>query len=577
MPYKKYIPRVLIFSFYLIILLRYLIFVANYGGIEYDSGWFLSVARGLSERGTVATKVNPLLTENRISPSLWGRIGVQDKNGYVFLPAANSVGFGYFLPQSIILKVFGFGYWQARFWPIITSILLIFLLAYIAYKLGDFFAALIMAFVFWSFPQIFVNFFFEAFSEQTALLYMLFGIFVLSSVKDKVNIAKIILGGLLLGLAATTKILMIIFFPIIYLIFIVTLNNCSRFIKIVLLLVLIAFSLLPILGYESYKYWYISSQLGSDSYKAIQKDAQTHLSGSGSGMLMMREFMSKSGERTRLVNELRKDIGVKLWLWNELFGVDNISKYYFWIVIALIMPIVSYRFWRKNQLFLYLILVPFAQWVWFLILADTPWARYVFPSIIITYVTLSASIGIFISKFIQNTKDRNSLVAAAIIFSFIALPFFYHHKYVYPSLSIDWFNNLYTKTSISPLVGFPALSIFDLKQQKQAVEYITKNTSTNDKIIVDGEYIAPEIVALTNRSSLVVDRFINNYSKYKNNKNYLVLGPHLVGKYSRDKSFSKLAFVKSNYCGNESMQNDGYFVCRISNAKISLLINKQKN
>ena len=55
-------------------LVRVIAFANVYGGIEHDSGWFLSVSRSLAEQGTYTTLVSTI-----VNPNVVGDINIDQK------------------------------------------------------------------------------------------------------------------------------------------------------------------------------------------------------------------------------------------------------------------------------------------------------------------------------------------------------------------------------------------------------------------------------------------------------------------------------------------------------------------
>jgi len=124
--FKKHFLKIYLGLTVILFLARMVLFAGEFGGIEHDSGWYLGVARNLAERGIYASYTNTT-TSGGVGafPSIHGRFSVQDKNGFSYFPAGVTAGPGYIIPEAMIIKVFGFGWWQARAWPIITLGLLL--------------------------------------------------------------------------------------------------------------------------------------------------------------------------------------------------------------------------------------------------------------------------------------------------------------------------------------------------------------------------------------------------------------------------------------------------------------------
>src|SRR3990167_7690110 len=125
-------------------LLRSVFFATHIGGVEHDSGWYLGVARNLAQRGIYASYTNTVTEAMKGTyPSIHGRVSVQDDNGFVYFPAGVTVGPGYIIPEALILKLFGYGWWQFRAWPLLAFMGLLILTFLIIWQVGGLLALIL--------------------------------------------------------------------------------------------------------------------------------------------------------------------------------------------------------------------------------------------------------------------------------------------------------------------------------------------------------------------------------------------------------------------------------------------------
>ncbi|MCP4371887.1 MAG: hypothetical protein GY797_27785, partial [Deltaproteobacteria bacterium] len=114
---NKNIQWVLIVIPILYHLIRLITFVNVYGGLEHDSGWSLGTSRLLAETGSYASIVSSV-----VDPTPGGNLNVhnrykvQDEAGRIYF-APDSIGPGAIIPNAIIIKLFGPGFWQYRAGP----------------------------------------------------------------------------------------------------------------------------------------------------------------------------------------------------------------------------------------------------------------------------------------------------------------------------------------------------------------------------------------------------------------------------------------------------------------------------
>jgi len=118
-------------------LVRVITFANVYGGIEHDSGWFLTVSRSLAERGTYTTLVSTI-----VDPTVPGDINIdfkfniQDRDGRIWFFTGSGTGPASIVPNAIILKIFGYNFWALRAGPLLFYVLLLLLIALSLYRLG---------------------------------------------------------------------------------------------------------------------------------------------------------------------------------------------------------------------------------------------------------------------------------------------------------------------------------------------------------------------------------------------------------------------------------------------------------
>ena len=552
------------------IVLRLGVFVAHHGGVEYDSGWFLSVARTLAQHGVYATTVNPLLTEQTISPSLWGRIGVQDTRGLVYFPAANSVGLGYTMPTALILKLWGSGYWQYRAWPMITFSALIILLLSIARKHGGIVAAVALAVMLWAYPQLSIHFFFEAFSEQIATLFLLLSAVLIARESERTR--AIIGGGLSVGIACSTKTIFLLFVPATIGLLFFTLRRDSWRTRLKLSAFFCTMAIVPYILMQMYTTVYMRQTFGVRAHEAVQRDAMLHMQGNGSGISVLRDMIADAPTRMKTIESVRRTMTTRIPVWREIFGVRPNTAY--WIFFIIMPPIVFLAIRRRSTILIFLTTAPLIPWLWFLIFADSAWGRYMYPSILFAF-TASA---IAMNQVMKSVRTERSLAMGALMVGIVIMFLRFlmgDRAYMRPDLSQRWMNEQHVISSARPVFGFPALYLFDLAPQQDAVVYITRHTQADDRIVVFGDYLAPELSALPGRVTVVMERFLAGYeTRYKQQNNFLVLGPHLVGTFKRPGTETRVQEAREDYCSDTLLLNDGYLVCKLSDKKIRARIAK---
>ncbi len=396
---KKYIYIAVTSLFFIA---RLFLFISTQDvGVEHDSGWYLGIARNVAERGIYASYVNTIATSDRAGsfPSIHGRFSSQDKDGFVYFPAGVTVGPTYMFPESLFLKLFGYGWVQYRLWPFIAFCLLVPLLFYVVLQVGSVFALLFFQAWLWFYPQILLNQSYEALSEHIALLCLLSGfIFLQKAFLSPKKILYLGLSGLFLGLSVQTKnvyALGVIFSVIAVLYFSTDIWKKERLKYVALFLFFLA---LPTFFFELYRFIVLFSQFGLIGYWQNNIDIKRTWESGGSGTIILR-----TGINPRFVYN-------KLAVWKHL-GVDTFA--FVWPLI-----LASPSFKKKNSfLFWNIFFSTIIFFTWFGLLSSTGWFRHIFPAAIMGMILISSSLeGIFTHVI----KSKKKFLVSSFLLVFIS-------------------------------------------------------------------------------------------------------------------------------------------------------------
>ncbi len=167
-------------------LIRIIAFINVYGGIEHDGGWMLSISRSLAEYGQYTTLVSTLP-----DPNAPGGVGVDQKfdiqaeDGRIWFFTGNGIGPASIIPDALVLKIFGTGFWALRAGPLIFYTLFLLLAAYILYQLAGLGAILLFHAYLFFYPHISIFLSYEAMGEVPSMFYILLAYIVFGAVLQK--------------------------------------------------------------------------------------------------------------------------------------------------------------------------------------------------------------------------------------------------------------------------------------------------------------------------------------------------------------------------------------------------------
>ncbi len=188
--------------------IRLIFFINTYGGIEHDSGWFLGLARSLAETGTYTTMVSTIADpEPGGHENIYGQYNVQDKEGRVYFFTESGVYAAGIIPNALIIKLFGAGFWQYRAGPLLFLVISLLLASYLLYQVSGFLSVIIFQLFLFFYPHLIIFLGYEAMGEVFGLAYVLvaFVLFIKAVQVERWRGLWFLLCGLAAGLAITTK------------------------------------------------------------------------------------------------------------------------------------------------------------------------------------------------------------------------------------------------------------------------------------------------------------------------------------------------------------------------------------
>jgi hypothetical protein len=205
----------LISLFILYQMVRIIAFANVYGGVEHDSGWALGIARSVAERGTYTS-----LTSTVVKPHVQtdlnrdNQFTIQDGEGREYFFVGQTIGPGAILPNALVFKLFGVGFWQSRLAPLIFFCLFLILSSLILYSIQGLVSILVFHLYLFFFPQLYIFLGYEVFGEIPSMVYILisFILFVKATQATKRRSAWYFASGLFAGLAINTRLATIIIF-----------------------------------------------------------------------------------------------------------------------------------------------------------------------------------------------------------------------------------------------------------------------------------------------------------------------------------------------------------------------------
>jgi len=558
---KIYRRNILIYILIIVFIFlgRILLFAGTFGGVEHDSGWYLGVARNLAQRGIYASYTNTITESSPgAHPSLHGRFSVQDKDGFSYFPAGVTVGPGYIIPQALLLKIFGFDFWQYRLWPLLAFTGLLFILFLLVYRLGGIISLIIFQLWLWIVPQLYTAYAYEAYSEHIALFYLLLSfIFYYFSV-TKSKFTYLIFAGLFFSFSVLTKNLFLLagvsfalspFYELI-----------ARKYKLKTILarwsIFVISFLCPLILFEAYRFISLTSRFGYSGWAAINKDIEIVFRSAGSGI----DNFSFSTLNWNFVLQ-------KAMIWTDIGIKEN---FVVWILFF-ITPLFILRFLnaKGRLLFFLLFLSSTVSFAWFIFVSPTGWARHIWQGLVIGMMLLSICIGISFKKFLIK-KNVERLFFAFLLSIFVLSLIRYdmiNPEAILSQKTIErWRMNRYVRG----LEGLPSTPILSLSDQKELISFFRNKIKEKDKVYYLGWFIMAEASPLVDKVFYSLNRyFYLNQQNPDGGASYAIMGPYQQGPWSLEPP-TYVPDKVSELCKTVVFKNPSYLVCVL---KTGLLYN----
>jgi hypothetical protein len=528
---------------------RTLLFVNSYGALEHDSGWNLGLAKNLSQRGIYASYTNTNIKDgNSNFENIHRRFSLQDENGFTYFPAAVGVGPGYIVPQSLMLKIFGNGWWQYRTWPLLGFILLLSISFFIVRKYGGVVGLLFFSVWLWMVPQFTIQMAYEALSEHIALLYLLSGYLCLYFYDQHKKLWLPLLSGIMFSFSYLTKTIFVL--PILG---VLVYLQCDYFRfdkdrKLMLKKWLILFFglLIPILTFNIYKHDYLNFHFGEKGLNAQRQEQRLVFSQSGSG-----------ADPAGFIFQSRDFLSQKLSVWSDV-GIR--VPIFIWVRL-LLSPIIFIKYPSgSGKIFLTsLYFAALVSFIWYLFFSPDGWGRHIWQGLFIGMLLISISLGLVFAQI--TAKYR-------ILFLTLLIPiclFLVNFQVVNAALVFDKsiITDWATVRKSRGLDGFPTNPILSLQDQKELVNFFSRNIKSDDRVYYLLGFLNAEISPLVDKVFYSIERYVSDGQKNPDGgKAILIIGPYQQGIWS-DRPENYVSEVKANICNQILFQNPSYLLCTI--------------
>jgi hypothetical protein len=530
-------------------MLRVIIFAGNYGGIETDDGWRLSVAKNLAHRGIYATYTNTLFEEKPgPQPSIHQRFSIQDEKGFCYFPAV--IGPGYVLPQALLIRILGDGWWQYRLWPLVAYAGLLFLMFLIVWSTGGAVALVVFQIWLWATPQLTTVFAYMAFSEHIALFYLLLSFLLYSQgSKAKKRSLYYFLAGFFVALTMLTKVIyslaVLAYLPVIAW----EIYDAGGSIKgsWKRWLTFVSGLILPLFLFESYRYMVLVSQFGLEGWQASNENFRLTFTQGGSGVPTLGQF-----NWPFLIEKLR--------VWYNA----GIESYWLAWLLFFISPLMIIPHIKKQQRVVVILMYGAAAitFIWFNFISPLGWARYAWQGIILGMMLICMSLGLTVQNRLTALKKENIVILLLlVIIAGVAIKS--DRIEVKPFLDQQTIDRW--RITRQGGRGLPHAAIIPVGDQEEVVDYFKKNIRSEDRIYYLSVFNVGEISTLADKVFYPLGRYFSNNQKNPDGgSSYVILGPYEQGPWSIIPG-NMIEPAVNRYCERIVFANQFYSLCTLRN------------
>lgn len=500
---QKFLPLILT----LLVGLR-IFFLGQNLGVEFDNGWYLSMARTIAETGNYATTFNNSVSSDPNNhQSIYGRVNVQDAKGYTHYPGGVTVGPAGLVPMAFMIKIFGFHPLSYRAFHFCSFLILFYITLVFLFSVTGIVGMLGWFCWAWMVPQFYSVYALEFLSETVALFYIALGLLAFPKRK--------LLAGLCVALATYTKLLSLLALPPLLLPDLFNKRWKNAFLLSLGFIAGVSF-------FELYQLLYMVLRFDWKSYLITKQDWLLVLK-TGGGMPQGFSFG-------------------KWNIWMDL-GFRESTPIWLFLIASLIWLLAKKN--TRNHFIFQILFAYFTLYaLWFLFSCSSGWGRHAYGMLATGSVLLAWGLA--------------SMPRLARIGLCFVLVYFLNTATLFIPFDLNPMIERYTQVRFQRgIEGFPP-NTFLRAPQDQFVEWLEKNIPRSASIYYVDYYGVAEVSALTGR---IFRPLIQTFSRNKSiGGDYLISGPYQAINYP---GHIAVSLHYRERCSEEVFRNDYYTLCRL--------------
>jgi len=550
---NQIIAWILLLTLTVLQLVRVIVFVNQYGGLEHDGGWLLGVSRSLAERGTfttmVSTIVDPTVTGGR---NVDGNVDVQDEQGRIWFYVANSVGPLVFGVNAFFLKIFGTDFWSLHWGSLLFFLIYLVLASVILVKAQGVAAAILFQVYLFLYPHLSIFLGYEALGEVPGLACVFLAYLVFARTANQVSRSGrsptqwrwFYLSGLLMGLAINTKMLTLLSLGGITVLWLKLLWQRHSTFKDGLVLALGVLTL-PVL-WELTHLTVLTYVAGFDMYRLNVQGRIFHFLNEGSGIGA-------------------QDFNGIEFLWDKVLVISEISHPApLFSVVTLLLIILGGAgliwHYRTNQLRQNWAILLWFGWLgnmaWFIGIAKTGWVRHAWFGLILSVLMLCLLFGETLRQIIRRPNWQSIGLMAVLAVTLV--PGFVSQKEAATLFIADNLIEQWRQKQIVARYSRVPWIITPRAEQESVVDFINQ-LPPDAHVYYPANHKAAEIAVQTGRIFYPIAR---RDTMSQSPGDVVIIGITLISPWKDPGIRQSLIERAKAECPNFVYQSDYYIICR---------------
>ena len=478
-------------------LLRVIVFVNVYGGLEHDGGWLLGVARSLAERGAYTTMVSTIVDPTvRGGVNVDGKFNIQDEQGRIWFFTGNGIGPGSIAVDALFLKLFGVGFWQLHLGPLFFFSLYLILASLILLRVRGLGAAAPFHLYLFLYPTLSIFLGYEAMGEVPAMAYILLAFLLFAYTVRKPAGGRrrwlwFFISGLAVGLAINTKLIALLSLGGV---FVVWLKQVWQRRSGLVEGLLLAGGALSVLALWELVHLVILSRLaGFAMYRRHLQERIRFILDDGSGL----------GAQDHSGTQFLWD---KALLFSEISHPNRVLALLALLLVA-VGGLALIWLYRRDEARQNWVLLLWAGWLgnaaWFIGLAKTGWVRHAWFGLILAVMVICLIVGELVYR-IRN-RPGWGLAVAAVLVAGIILPGFVAQRQAATMFITDQLVESWHQEQLAAKYTKVPWMIIPRAEQERVVDFLQR-LPPQARVFYPANAKAAEIAVLSGKIFYPLDR-----------------------------------------------------------------------